>query len=422
MKVRPGLQEFAAEPERAGGSLDGLLEFARERIPKAEWKATKISLIDSGAVRDLKVEVSSAIMDSCRRALTASGFMFRDEWASSITGQDKGIYAWVAANYVLGTLGANPQETMGIFFLGGASAQITFVPKEPPSMEFSRMLKFPGVTYHLYSKSVHHFGQDVAWESLIKLDSSRTSRSSSDSIEEAVMSACIPKGYSKTLNPKISSDALEKAIFAVDAAGNFSACRSKALVLLQGQGTCSHPPCNILLGSIPELQGVPLARHDFFYISELFGVIPRAALLNVEAAGRHYCEDHWARLKEEHVGIDEMDLLKYCFSSAYIVALLHDGLGIPMDDKRIGFADPTVSTPFDWTLGAFILQTVVEPKLETEGVTQIVGNDAITYIALFAILFMAILAAFFVSNWRKPRYKTIYDLEKGHYIVTRVPR
>lgn len=88
---------------------------------------------------------------------------------------------------------------------------------------------------------------------------------------------------------------------------------------------------------------------------------------------------------------------------------------------RIGFADPTVSSPFDWTLGAFILQTVVEPKLETEIVTQIVGNDAITYIELFAILFMAILAAFFLSNWRKPRFKTVYDLEKGHYIVTRVP-
>ncbi|XP_010922903.1 probable apyrase 6 isoform X2 [Elaeis guineensis] len=421
MKVRPGLREFAADPEGAGDSLQELLEFAKGRIPRAEWKATKISLIDTGGVGGLKLEVSSAIMKSSRRALTASGFMFRDEWASSITGQDKGIYAWVAANYVLGTLGANPQETMGIIQLGGGSAQVAFVPKEPPPMEFSRMLRLPGVTYNLYSKSIHHFGQDVAWESLIKLHSSGSLRSSSDSIE-AVMSACIPKGYNETLNPKKSSDALKKAIFTVDSVGNFSACRSKASVLLQGQGTCSHPPCNILPRLFPELQGTPIAIHNFFYISELFGMAPRASLLNVEAAGRHYCEDPWVRLKEEHFGIDEMDLFKYCFSSAYIVALLHDGLGIPMDVKRIGFADPIVSAPFDWTLGAFILHTVVEPELETEIVTQIVGNDAITYIELFAILFMAILAALFLSNWRKPRFKTVYDLEKGHYIVTRVPR
>lgn len=54
----------------------------------------------------------------------------------------------------------------------------------------------------------------------------------------------------------------------------------------------------------------------------------------MEAAGHHYCEDSWNKLKEEHNGIDESDLLKYCFSTAYIIALLHDGLGISMDDKR----------------------------------------------------------------------------------------
>jgi apyrase len=34
------------------------------------------------------------------------------------------------------------------------------------------------------------------------------------------------------------------------------------------------------------------------------------------------------------VGVSEQDLLKYCFSAAYIVALLHDGLGLPMDDTK----------------------------------------------------------------------------------------
>lgn len=86
MKVRPGLQEFAAEPERAGDSLQELLEFAKGRIPRAEWKATKIRFIETGGVGGLKLEVRSAIMKSCQRALTASAFMFRDEWASSITG------------------------------------------------------------------------------------------------------------------------------------------------------------------------------------------------------------------------------------------------------------------------------------------------------------------------------------------------
>lgn len=40
-------------------------------------------------------------------------------------GSDEGIYAWVAANYALGTLGSHPQNTTGIIELGGASAQVS---------------------------------------------------------------------------------------------------------------------------------------------------------------------------------------------------------------------------------------------------------------------------------------------------------
>lgn len=39
-------------------------------------------------------------------------------------GSDEGTYAWVAANYALGTLGGDPLETTGIIELGGASAQV----------------------------------------------------------------------------------------------------------------------------------------------------------------------------------------------------------------------------------------------------------------------------------------------------------
>lgn len=36
------------------------------------------------------------------------------------------MYAWVVANYALGTLGGDPCHTSGIIELGGASAQVGY--------------------------------------------------------------------------------------------------------------------------------------------------------------------------------------------------------------------------------------------------------------------------------------------------------
>ncbi|XP_043711290.1 probable apyrase 6 [Telopea speciosissima] len=422
-KVRPGLSEFDASPESAGSSISGLLEFAKARIPKSEWKLTKVRLMARGSFEKISFDARKAILESCRRVLRSSGFLFKDEWASVITGQEEGLYAWVAANYALGTLGDDPQKTTGIIELGSASFQVTFAPREPPPIEFSRMLKIAGVTYNLYTQSMLHFGQDGAWESLLELHNSKVLTSFSSSDEGIIMNPCIPKGYPLALDSTIGLNASNEKPLASHSVGNFSACRSEVVALLQkGKDKCMHPPCNIVSSFLPQLQGKAVSPLNFFYTSEFFGLVPKASLSELELAGVHYCEDDWSKLKEEHHGIDEVDLLRYCFSSAFIVALLHDSLRIPMDDKRIGFANEAGSSPFDWTLGAFILQTVEPLESEPENLGHIVGNDTVTYLSLFAILFLAAIAAFYVSKWRKPQLKTVYDLEKGHYIITRVPR
>jgi apyrase len=57
-------------------------------------------------------------------------------------------------------------------------------------------------------------------------------------------------------------------------------------------------------------------------------------LAEIVDAGEHYCGQDWMQLQEEHKGVNQKDLLKYCFSTAYIVALLHDSLGIGLADER----------------------------------------------------------------------------------------
>ena len=74
------------------------------------------------------------------------------------------------------------------------------------------------------------------------------------------------------------------------------------------------------------------------YLLQFFGLVPRASLLALKAAGQHYCEDDWSKLRIEHRNVDDLDLSRYCFSSAFMVALLHDSLGIPMSERRYCFS------------------------------------------------------------------------------------
>ncbi|CAK7326086.1 unnamed protein product [Dovyalis caffra] len=340
MKVNPGLSAYAEDPEGAGGSVEELVEFGKRRVPRELWGETEVWLMATAGMRLLDSEVQDRILDACRRVLRKSGFKFQDSWASVITGSDEGLYAWVIANYALGALGGDPLETTGIIELGGASAQVTFVSTEPVPPEFSRTIKFGNFTYNIYSHSFLHFGQNAAFEALRESLVSGNHHSAAESLEKGiVMDPCTPKGYSHDVESwKLSPGSLtEKNRFAstLHSRGNFSECRSAALTLLhKGKERCSYQDCHIGSTFIPKLQGKFLATENFFHTSKFFGLGQRAFLSNLIVAGEQFCGEDWSRLKKKHQSFKDEDLVHYCFSSAYIVALLHDSLGIALDDQR----------------------------------------------------------------------------------------
>ncbi|XP_057949356.1 probable apyrase 6 isoform X2 [Malania oleifera] len=417
MRVNPGLSAYAEDPEGAGKSLVELLEFGKGRVPKEHWGETQVRLMATAGLRMLELGVQERILDSCKRVLRSSGFMFRDNWASVITGSDEGIYAWAVANYALGTLGGDPRQTTGIIELGGASAQVTFVSSEPMPPEYSHSLRFGNVTYNLYSHSLLHFGQNVAFESL------RDSLRSGD----LKLYPCAPKGYSHDLESlNLSPDSLagRNDQPTIHARGNFTECRSASLMLLhKGKERCSYQNCYLGSTFVPKLRGNFLATENFFYTSKFFGLAPRASLSDLMIAGQQFCEEDWSKLKRKFHSFEEEDLLRYCFSSAYIVALLHDSLGIALDEKRIGFTNQVGDIPLDWALGAFILQSTTDLDVEHSGwVANIINDESPTLLSLVFICLILMFTAWSISKWRKPQLKTIYDLEKGRYIVTRINR
>ncbi|KAJ0094624.1 hypothetical protein Patl1_15944 [Pistacia atlantica] len=428
MRVNPGLSSYAENPEFAGESLKQLIDFGKGKVPAGLWDETEIRLMATARLRLLDLKVQEKILRACREVLRASGFMFRDEWATVITGSDEGVYAWVVANYALGSLGGDPLKTTGIIELGGASAQVTFVSNEPMPPEFSRTIKFGNATYNLYSHSFLHFGQNVAFESLKELITSGGFNSAVGSLRKRVhIDPCSPKGYSHDMESwKLSADSSDENneyLSTLQAGGNFSECRSAALMLLQkGKDKCSYKSCYLGSTFMPKLQGTFLATENFFHTSKFFRLRERAFLSDLLIAGEQFCGEDWSKLKNKYPSLDE-DLMRYCFSSAYIVALLHDSLGIALDDERIGYGNHVGNIPLDWALGAFILQSTSDLDVHNSGwIATIISDDSPTLLSLIAISILLMFIAWSVSKWRKPQLKTIYDLEKGRYIVSRVSR
>ncbi|CAH9096718.1 unnamed protein product [Cuscuta epithymum] len=428
MKVNPGLSAYAEEPEMAESAINELVAFGKKAVPREFWGRTRIRLMATAGMRLLDSEVQDRILGVCRKVLKGSGFMFQDEWASVISGSDEGVYAWVIANYALGTLGGDPQQTTGIIELGGASAQVTFVSDEPLPQEYSSKVKFGNHTYSLYSHSLLHFGQNVAFDLLRESLVARGKDLGIDSFQSVKpIDPCIPRGYKHetepwSLSPNHSAEKT-KYLSTLNPNGNFSECRSAARLLLQnGKEKCSYKSCDIGSAFIPKLRGKFLATENFFHTTKFFGLAPKAFLSDLVVAGEKFCEEDWSKLRSKYNSLAEEDLLRYCFSSAYIVALLHDSLGVSLDDGRIGYANQVDEIPLDWALGAFIMQSSADLDRESSSnwFAFMSGSDVSTsLITVFGILVLFIFAASYVRSWRNPRpqLKTVYDLEKGKYIV-----
>ncbi|XP_062191893.1 probable apyrase 6 isoform X2 [Phragmites australis] len=362
LKATPGLSSFAADPRGAGLSLAPLVEFARRRVPRRSWADTEVRLMATAGLRLLDAAVAESVLESCRDVLRQSGFRFQDEWATVISGAEEGIYAWVAANYALGTLGGDSQDTTGIIELGGASVQVTFVTGEPLPPEFAHVVKFGDVTYNLYSHSFLHLGQNVAYESLHDLLSSPGLKSMATHLisKAKYKDPCTPRGFTHVAGSILPASVLEPKNeyrpFA-HAVGNFSECRSAARTLLQkGKEECTYHECRLGAVFVPELEGKFLATENFYHTSKFFGLHSKSFLSDLMLAGEKFCHGDWSKIKKKYSSFDEGDLLLFCFSSAYIIALLHDTLKMPMEDKRIDVVNQVRGVPVDWALGVFIVQ------------------------------------------------------------------
>jgi hypothetical protein len=79
-----------------------------------------------------------------------------------------------------------------------------------------------------------------------------------------------------------------------------------------------------------------------YILFQFFGLEQSSSLSDFTLAGEQVCNKDLSTLRQEYLNHSDEDFSRYCFSSAYIVALLHDGLGVPLDDKRQAYQNTII--------------------------------------------------------------------------------
>lgn len=381
-KVRPGLSSFAKHPQDAGASLSELVEFIKSQVPQHAWADTPIWLKATAGLRLLEKYESEAILVSVRLFLSdpsKSPFLFRNSYASIISGNEEGGFGWLSFNYlkkIIGPKKTGKETAYAVVEMGGASSQVSQI---APSKEIANAIPsanlfsfaIEGTVYDLYTHSYLGFGGEQARATLNKqLVQSSTSAAGPNTIEDP----CLYPGYQhdSTSPAKDIYEGVAGPVAVVGSATSRGSCVSALKQLFAPSDP--HQKCEtsgpFSFKCVPQPDFV-IASSNFLVFENFFHVasalqIPAVGSLSktssfplittpqlYEAASNKVCGLNVTEVNARYP-LDKQpknDNMKWCFMSAYAHAFLVDGLGLARD-KPITVQQSVDGADIEWALGA----------------------------------------------------------------------
>jgi hypothetical protein len=149
-------------------------------------------MLATGGMRSLKqshYEAFQILRKAITDYLNASGYF--EPFYDTISGEDEGIFGWLAANHETGRLQAE-EPPRGFMEMGGQSAQIAFEPSEDDKEHYEGPLTAVNLgkkTYSVFTKTWPKLGADAMWRK-------HEQRLREKKAEE---DPCLPRGYNYEL-------------------------------------------------------------------------------------------------------------------------------------------------------------------------------------------------------------------------------
>ncbi|KAL0946458.1 hypothetical protein HGRIS_012680 [Hohenbuehelia grisea] len=386
-KVEPGISSFADKPETVSTHLAPLLNHARDTVPPSLHAETPLFLLATAGMRLLTPEQQAKLLlETCLFLRHHSNF--RIEGASEagpcgtsvriITGEEEGLFGWIAVNYLMdGFTGSSADRTTyGFLDMGGASTQIAFEPAKQHQGDGKNLVD---VRLRLLGgEEIHHkvfvttwlgYGTNQAREryvgkAITEFEATRTSTASKAKDSDVVPDPCLPKDLMLTESPVHTGPATPHAQkkHTLRGTGSFEQCMKQTAPLLNNTAPCPDTPCLMNGVHVPPIDFSVshfIGVSEYWYSSDhVFGLGGPYDFVQYERAASRFCSREWNNIVHEHeqsrkqqppsgdgevtspdgqvvaVGkwgkdVELSRLEMQCFKAAWVANVLHDGIGMP---------------------------------------------------------------------------------------------
>ncbi|KIJ44340.1 hypothetical protein M422DRAFT_78295, partial [Sphaerobolus stellatus SS14] len=429
-KVEPGISTFGEHPDDIPKYLRPLLEHAEKHIPPSLYRETPLFLLATAGMRLLPKEQQDAVLDAACDFLRSHSYFKIDnanehgKCGSSvriITGEEEGLFGWIAVNYLMDGFGQKDESaTFGFLDMGGASTQIAFEPSKIERERHAdnlvpvrlRLLGGNEINHEVFVTTWLGYGTNQARERYVGRTISQfepTRSSPEDNDHEYVPDPCLPVGLTLTETPVHTgpSTSHTRKPHTLVGTGSFEQCLRQTQPLLNKDAPCPDSPCLFNGVHVPPIDFSAshfIGVSEYWYSSEhIFGLGGPYDVVQYEHAAKKFCSRKWDDLAHEHdllktsehaddnkngsnpnnwnKDIELSRLEMQCFKAAWIVNVLHEGIGLPRivdpggneleeeggnvnekaQEKGLGrprfqSVDTIGGTAISWTLGKMVIE------------------------------------------------------------------
>ncbi|KAH9043346.1 nucleoside phosphatase family-domain-containing protein [Lactarius pseudohatsudake] len=350
IKAEPGISSFAENLDDIPAYLAPLLKHARTHIPPSLHHETPLFLLATAGMRLLSPEQQAAVLQmTCDFLRFHSDFRIDSPSPAGpcgssvriITGEEEGLFGWIAVNYLMDGFGPSNSDrsTYGFLDMGGASTQIAFEPS-PEEQEKAqnlvevrlRLIGGEEISHKVFVTTWLGYGTNQARERYVDLTL----------IESPVF-----------LEPSVGPEQKSRTLHGT---GSFDRCLAETSPLLNKSAPCPDAPCLFNGVHVPPINFSVshfIGISEYWYSSEhVFGLGGPYDFVQYERAAQEFCGKPWNEILRMHEAsrkglpggngddkgaktsgrgdrVEVSRLQMQCFKAAWVINVLHDGLGMP---------------------------------------------------------------------------------------------